>query len=227
MPRGMGARGIPGPKQDVSDFLIARAQLPWLQDLLVACEELSGEDLLLHRSCGAVDSVLVHIPDEVFENPYGMGAASGMDADDTEAPEPADAIAQLPADELAELHAAVTWAIGIKDEAVVSGLLQTLPMSVLQEQRALYEKREIATKKPAVAGGVLNPKNYQSKKRFLLALDAYLTQRGLAKEERLPKNTIVHFMRENGWTVMDKYAGKENKPNISRWYKQWKARWGT
>ena len=45
-------------RQEIADYLLERAESPWLHQLLVVCEELLVEDLEHYRSCGAVELVM-------------------------------------------------------------------------------------------------------------------------------------------------------------------------
>ena len=45
-------------RQEIADYLLDRAERPWLHQLLVVCEELRVEDLEHYRSCGAVELVM-------------------------------------------------------------------------------------------------------------------------------------------------------------------------
>ena len=45
-------------RQEIADYLLDRAERPWLHQLLVVCEELRVEDLEHDRSCGAVELVM-------------------------------------------------------------------------------------------------------------------------------------------------------------------------
>ena len=41
--------------QEVSDYLVERAEQPWMHDLLVMCDELKGDDVNRFRSRGTLE----------------------------------------------------------------------------------------------------------------------------------------------------------------------------
>ena len=117
--------------QEISDYLIARVQSPWMQDPMVALQEISAEDAALFRGeaekghCGA-------LPEE-----------TAAVAERSSEPVPSDGVSmeRTPSDQTALTVAALSWATHLQDHALLVGLAGSLPEAVVEEQVRLYEAR--------------------------------------------------------------------------------------
>ena len=110
-------------REEIYEYIIQRAEEPQLHDLLVACAELSldevhkyRESIASGRTCGE-DGIFV-----AAENTFADAGES-------------DAKPQITETALAALK----WTTGTTDDAIIEGLALQLPLAVLQEQLALYD----------------------------------------------------------------------------------------
>ena len=106
-------------------------EAPWMQDLMVCCEELHGEELLKHRSCGLSSSGLIDLtsdpPVPTHEPASHSKGAEIVAAQDLQLGTNSSSAEGTYAD-------ALQWATGVKDEGILSGMAAALPDGVLQEQ---------------------------------------------------------------------------------------------
>ena len=127
---------------EISDYLISRIGEPWLQDVLVACQELSGEDVALYRSG---DTKIVANPAlPAVEEPAPPTAVAEP------APPTAETLEVVDPDE--DTFAAMRWASKLQDDSCVLSLMRSLPKELVNEQIILYRNyREQANNAIVVA----------------------------------------------------------------------------
>ena len=165
-----------------------------MQDLMVCCDELHGEELLKHRSCGSSSSRLIDLTSdppvpthEPASHSKGAEIAAAQDLQlDTNSSSALDTYAE-----------ALQWATGVKDEGILSGMAAALPHGVLQEQLQKFEdsKSQIV---PAQEG---KPKvtlhmNLAVATKAVQQFDQHLKVIGIHGAQRLPRNCIAHFIRD-------------------------------
>ena len=119
-----------------------------MQDLMVALQEVAAEDVEACRSGGQARSggepATSSAPADASQGPPAEAAALAA-ADTAIAP----AQAAVAAGDAANTIAALEWATGLKDEALLAGLAASLPTAVREEQVRLYEaSRSIAAEGP-------------------------------------------------------------------------------
>ena len=104
-----------------------------MHDLMVACQEISLEDVALVRA---------ERLDAVAEQPLGADDSAWTQVR-TSPPLPKAAVADQPleADDSGEVVKALAWATGLKEHALIVGLAESLPDVVLEEQRRAYRAR--------------------------------------------------------------------------------------
>jgi hypothetical protein len=177
-----------------------------MHDLMVACQELEANDLVLYRS--------------EKTNIFGVPTA------------PAPAVAEL-ADKLAEqtdvvtpdedTFAAMRWASKLDDDANVLGLIRSLPKEIVQEQVRLYEKRaetavaEAAKEKPKLQL-CPNPR-YQLRMLVAQRFHLYCQRQGIVADKRMPYGAMKTFIEDNiVWKA--KHKAVQSK-QIRHWYNDW------
>mgnify|MGYP003327701679 CR=1 FL=1 len=113
---------------ELSDFLMARLQTPWMIDLLVCTQELNHEDvrIAMHDE--------TQIGQELTPSPHAFETAvSAICIDDAElAPVSEDALDAL------------RWASRLPDDLQVLALARSLPAQVVHEQIRLWKARDTA-----------------------------------------------------------------------------------
>ena len=109
-----------------------------MQDLMVCCEELHGEELLKHRSCGLSSSGLIDLtsdPPVPTHEPASHSKGAEMAA-------PQDLQLATRSSSAQDTYAkALQWATGVTDVGILSGMVASLPDGVLQEQVQRFEDR--------------------------------------------------------------------------------------
>ena len=108
---------------EISDYLITRIGEPWLHDLMVACQELLQEDVVLYRSGDT------QIVDTAIATPTAV-ADPAASTDET---------IETPVDE--ETFAAMRWASKLQDDESVLNVIRALPQQIVNEQVVFYRQR--------------------------------------------------------------------------------------
>ena len=173
-------------RQDVSDYLMARVETPWMQNLMVCCHELHGEELLKHRSCGLSSSGLIDLTSdppvpthEPASHSKGAEIAAAQDLQ----------LATIPSSAGDTYAEALQWATGVKDEGILAGMAAALPDGVLQEQLQSFNDN----KNQIVPAQREKPKltlhmNLGVASKASQQFDQYLQVIGLDGDHRLPRN---------------------------------------
>ena len=195
---------------ELSDYLIERIGEPWIQDIMVACQELRQEDVSLYRSGNA----------KILAAPTAPAPAVADPA--LAAPAVADAVTP---DE--ETFDAMRWASKLEDDSCVLALIRSLPKEVVEEQVSLYRRRdETAVAVTAKAQGP-KPKvslgaNARFQTRMLVAqrFHTYCRTHGIVTESRLPYGAMKTFIKENiEWKGKQKVVAT---CQIKKWYDTWR-----
>ena len=108
-------------REELSDYLLARVKMPWMQELMAALQEVDPEDVRqIHRR--VADAPIAVASGEALEDtpPHAAGASSVSTA---------VAVADQ---EL--MQKAIQWATGSTDHAFITNLVARLPPAVLGEQ---------------------------------------------------------------------------------------------
>ena len=183
--------------QEISDYLIARVQRAWMQDLMVALQAISAEDVALFRGegekghCGA-------LPEEtaaVAERPEETAAVAERSSE----PVPSDGVSmeRTPSDQTALTVAALSWATHLQDHALLVGLAGSLPEAVVEEQVRLYEARGGVVAKASTEPKqiLVYPNLLKSRVQAAAAFDKFLKGEGWEGTTRLPRNACPKFLQ--------------------------------
>ena len=209
----------------MSDYLIQRAREPWLEDLLVACEEIRGEELIFHRSRGVESGGLVDLT--IDDQPRDGGEEEASGGSTALATTPPEAIDEETFD---RRWKAIQWATGAKDTGVLRGLLASLPDTVVDEQVELWKAAAsaVAERKTEEVEEEAKPKiladNLNERYRVLLALDKYLKAKGMDSAKKLPRNCIKSFIERHCVVPTKGRQLKSPAKSVSLWYRHWLAR---
>ena len=130
-------------RQEISDLLLERLEMPWMHQLLVVCAELNVEDLEHFRSCGA--SSLVGAAIDIDEDNASAAAdkASAVAGKAAAAADTSSAVAetQLAPEDAVGAIEALQWSTGVLDKGVLHSLLASLPAWAVKEQVLAYRGR--------------------------------------------------------------------------------------
>ena len=169
-----------------------------MQDIMVLCEEVRGDDLAAFRSevrsCGLPSGTAVAaVPlEDAVAAPSASGLLAIMDADGgSDGDRGEDCAAHAP-QELAldfdhnAMMSALRWATGYSELAVLEGLLTSLPKSILHEQLQLHASRVIVPVKPNSERIVCNPARLACREAVARKFVEFARSRGLALDGKMP-----------------------------------------
>ena len=191
-----------------------------MHDLMVACQEISLEDVALVRA---------ERLDAVAEQPLGADDSAWTQVR-TSPPLPEAAVADQPlvAYHSGEVVEALAWATGLKEHALIVGLAESLPDVVLEEQRRAY----LATK--AIAAGpkpvteppkiLVYPHLLRSRMQVAAAWNADLRRQGWVEGTRLPHGACSQFMASRLiWSRGTCFSDRQKMQQLRRWHQTWLA----
>ena len=197
---------------EISDYLINRIGEPWLHDLMVACQELRQEDVVLYRSgdpAASTDETDIATPTAVADP-----AAS------------TDETIETPVDE--ETFAAMRWASKLQDDESVLNVIRALPQHIVNEQVVFYRQRgeAIRTEQTAVAVPEkrisLCPNSKLATKQLVSRrFHTYCQRNAVSVDGKLPYGAMKTFIRDHiAWKAYQKkeVCGKA----IRGWYNSWR-----
>ena len=200
-------------RRDVSDFLLERVEERWLQDLMVACGEIDGEELLLHRSLQPASNALVDLTGDAGE------------AQEEKANSAVAVSTHSTTGNIDKYRAALEWATGVKDDGILLSLFKELPEAVLNEQLQSYERRDSQKESEKEPRREHFPEsNVSGQDTISAAFDDYLQKQGLGDDKRLPRHAIRKFL-EAGYHVPKKC--KDVTTKLRRWHRRWKEKQNT
>ena len=196
--------------QEVSDYLVERAEQPWMHDLLVMCDELKGDDVNRFRSRGTLEVRTRRVDSEENSHACALPAkASG----------PGET-----ADWRALTLDALRWATGLKGDSIVVILAQSLPHAVIEEQIQLYENRSLVPKPTEPEKIFCNPNKLTARMKVCRMLYDQLCSRGLDPRGRMPHNFIRDALASHVRFSSKKYGiTPKLMRNVRNWYSNWLA----
>ena len=182
-----------------------------MHDLMVACAELSQQDLLLSRSL-VVGAIVA--PSEPAPAVADLAVATA---------EPTDVV---PPDD--ETFAAMRWSSKLDDASCVLSLIRSLPTAVVEEQVYLYRRRsETAVAVPAQRQGPLpkisvGPKSHFTTKMLVAQrFHKYCRANAIMTTKRMPCGAVKTFINDNiRWTA--KHTALRAK-TVQKWYVTWSS----
>jgi hypothetical protein len=186
-----------------------------MHDIMVACQELDAKDVRLYKSAPSA-----------FVTPTTVALAV---ADRAIVPTVVDlAVEPEPLDE--EACNAISWATKLHDHCNVVALVRALPAAVVEEQVALFKRRDdtpavAATSRPTITVGVTP--GYRVQQLVCEQLFAFCRSRGAVMGARMPRGYLKLFMSEHiKWVGKQPSVAVRGK-RISKWYSRWRKEDGT
>ena len=178
--------------------------MPWMQDLMVACQEVNHDDLSLSRSGGC----LAREPQAV----QGSVAIVGHDATIPVAEPSGSSRTEDNKPPAEATRNALQWATSVRDLGVLQSLAESLPAPVLQEQVALYEaSAAIVPVQPAVAGAqriLVHPGLLKSRVQVAEAYHKFMLASGWLPGSRKPRHSASKFCTTLVWSTKVPHAGE-------------------
>ena len=186
----------------------------------MALQEVAAEDVEACRSGGQARSggepATSSAPADASQGPPAEAAALAA-ADTAIAP----AQAAVAAGDAANTLAALEWATGLKDEALLAGLAASLPTAVREEQVRLYEASlSIAAEGPTKVQKLLvHPHLLKSRMQVAAAFHDYLADSGWTFRARVPRNATSSFVTTLVWRQPALMRTKCKL--VRRWHQTW------
>ena len=162
-----------------------------MRDLLVSCQEIAREDLLMSRSCGS------HLEHSQHRENNAGGSGSGLKV----APALAANAALCAQDDIdsTRCYKALEFVTGCSDIALLEKLRLELPIAVLKEQLQLYDARSLCPRQEQREQRekvTCQPGNLSSRERVCRALDEYRCAWQVQRGDRFPKGLVDEFLNE-------------------------------
>ena len=196
-------------REDIYQYIIQRVEEPRLHDLLLACAELSMDDVERYRKSTASGH-------DCGDHDAGEGLIMVADADSPAVA--GESAATQPITE--ELRKALQWATSVNDDCIIKGLVAELPLAVQHEQLALYNahQRESAVADVSTTTQiVVYPHRRSSRMQVATLFDRFLVDHDLTGR-KLPKGMLRTFMSRLTWAS----AKSQCHPrSIRRWHMTW------
>ena len=188
-----------------------RAEEHWMRDLLVSCQEIAREDLLMSRSCGS------HLEHSQHRENNAGGSGSGLEV----APALAANAAPCAQDDIdsTRCYKALEFVTGCSEIAVLENLRLQLPIAVLKEQLQLYDARSLCPRQEQREKVTCNPGSLSGKERVCRALDDYIRSCGVERGDRFPKGLVDEFINE--MVVFTGPALKHPPKSVRAWFHCW------
>ncbi len=189
---------------DISDYLRDRIDEPWLHDIMVACQELSHEDVELSKHVTAPKTK--HAPTEPSPAVADLAIAAVVEAPDE------------------ETFAAMQWASKLEDDSCVLSLIRSLPKHVVEEQVSLYRQRDETA--VAVAQGPTRKISVGPRARFHTRMTVahrfhtFCQSRDIVVNERLPRGAVKTFTTDH--LIWSSAKTDLQAKTLRQWHDTWR-----
>ena len=220
-------------RSDLRDYVIERAQVPWLHDLLVACQEATAEDLELYRSAQPAAPPPTPSPpsppaEQAVAPPFAHAmVASGPD-------NAGEAAAATVGPEI--VVKALAHATSLQDDGILHDLQRSLPHAVLDEQIRAYLAHEATITEPAskatsavaVQGSsptavLVYPHLLKSRMQAAAHYDKYRENLGCRDFARVPRGALTTFITNHLiWMNRSGCKNDARQRALRAWHKEWK-----
>ena len=194
---------------EISDYLILRIGEPWMQELMVALQEIEGEDLKKNKLGGANILAAPSAPAPAFVEP----AKESADPQDVAAP-------------TEETFEAMRWASRLESDSAVLSLIRSLPKEIVEEQVQSYRKRAetaVAQRSEEKEQIEVSPRSrYHVKMLVAARFHMYCDSRGIVHDQRIPYGLMATFIKDNlRWKAKQKKAVTGSQ--VRKWYNLWRS----
>ena len=191
-------------RQEVADFLCDRAEEYWLQDVLVATQELDQD--LVNESREENPSLSTVVERSIAEPapPIGSTVVEPIGPDAIEA---------------------MSWALKSKDRALAINVCQAVPSWCVKEQLHLFKQKDTAealVPKPVRAAKLmLNPKLLKHRYVLCERLNDHIAETHGEDWDTIPYGAVGRFLKDRVHWV-----GGHRHPisNVRRWLRTWRCR---
>ena len=180
-----------------------------MQDLMVALQELTAEEVSAARSCGGSPGN----PGQGEEGPC-LPVAPARVAD----PAGAEPCTEDEVDPALAIEV-LKWATSCSELAVLETVRSEMPLAVLNEQVRLYKARSTKAPEPEVTKIVCNVMNLRDREKVCRALDEHCIKCGVDRQCKFPKGLLNSFLTEKVLFAGPKV--KDARRNVRNWFRAW------
>jgi hypothetical protein len=198
---------------ELSDYLIERIGEPWLHDVMVACQELRQEDVYLYRSGSPNVLGTPAVPAAPATAVADLVIVAATEQKDVVTPD-------------AETFDAMRWASKLDDDTCVLGLIRSLPKAIVEEQVALYNRRDetavVATaEEPPPKISICQTSRLRHRMMVAQRFHMYCKRNGITVDRRMPYGAMKTFIADNVQWKSKHHAVRARE--IRQWYNQWRS----
>ena len=190
-------------------YLMERVEEHWMQDLMVALQEITVAEVRVARSCGGS-------PDNAADGeaapplalaPQNVAGLSGGERSTEDDADPNHAIEAL------------KWTTRCTEMSVLENLRRELPLALVKQQVRLYDARSMQARSCELKKVTCRPFLVKSRDDVCKALDEHLSSCGLDRSCRFPKRLVSNFLTER--VVFTGYPLKAPGRTVQRWFRNW------
>ena len=224
-------------RESVSDYIADRANVGWMQEILVLCQEIPMDDLI-NMPSGSSDVEMSVAPPVEASAPQLRSGDIASDVEMSVAPpveasapqlrsgdiaKPVSVLADQPADELKHKIKALQWVTKIENVGSLKDLVLNLPDWTVNEQVVRYEQH---LRKPQESTVVEHPKivfewrEAVSRARVCERLEQRIQESGRNADARIPRGFIAEFLESN--VEFKRKPPRDLAKKLSSYYIQWK-----
>ena len=201
-------------REEISDYLIARVQEPWMQDLMAALQEINTDDVKLSRSGG--EAPMAGREGQLAEPPAAPADEGALSRSGGEGP-------KLDAKGHSLTLKAIAWATGFDDHALLESLAASLPPAVCGEQVVLHAAASAGKKRaaPEPVQLVVQPHALASRMQVARAFDERLRAGGWSPGSRVPRSATPSFATSLMWPSSEAAPSRLRCHKIRSWHAEW------
>ena len=176
-------------REEISDYLLARVNKPWMQELMGTLQEVDSDDV----------RQILREPADAKWGDTAVAVAT-RDTQPTAVAVAVEVADQDTAEAVVLRRNAIKWVTKSKDHSFIANLVDTLPAAVADEQVRLYQASKRAAIVPhAPQAIVVYPHLLKSRQEAAHMFDAELRNEGWAPGTRLPRTSATKFARTLVW----------------------------
>ena len=175
---------------EISDYLLARVNKPWMQELMGPRQEVDGDD---------VRQILREPADAKWGDT--AVAVAKRDTQPTAVAVAVEVADQDTAEAVVLRRDAIKWVTKSKDPSFIAKVVDTLPAAVADEQVRLYQASKCAAVVPhAPQAIVVYPHLLKSRQEAARLFDTELRNAGWAPGTRFPRTPAIKFAGQLVWS---------------------------
>ena len=181
---------VPPCEREISDYLLARVNTPWMQEVMGTLQEVNLDDV----------RQILREPADAKWGDTAVAVAT-RDTQPTAVAVAVEVADQDTAEAVVLRRNAIKWVTKSKDLIFIANLVDTLPGAVADEQVRLYQASKRAAIVPhAPQAIVVYPHFVKSRQEAAHMFDAELRNEGWAPGTRLPRTSAIKLAGKLVWS---------------------------